>query len=410
MKYSAVVVVAALGLTPNLALAYGINMSQKGSPVRWGVDTVAFRMDPSMTEAFPNGDAYTATTMAFDAWRGLPRVPDLVLRPGAPEPRGYRNGGPTNGIYLLREWDMSPEMLAVTVVTYGSDTGEVLDADILVNGEAPWALMDESAPRDVAHYDLAAVLAHEAGHSLGLDESHTDEEATMWPQVHPGDTHQRTLSLDDEEGVIANYAGTIPEAAAGCGTASVLGGRAGSGSSLLFALGALAAMLLLARMASRKLVLRRGALAFGLCGLVAAAPFGAPASEGAAPRTGAERAAACAAESAAQARFARVFGQNAGPRTLVRGRAHRLASTWKDGFITTEYAVRDASGAEHRIELFGGEVGGIGQRFMHEELPEDGAEVVLSGEGSSVGRRWAYYRDGLVFGGSLGEGAAVRLP
>src|SRR5689334_14535168 len=225
MKSSVIsaLVLAVAGLSqPAVAFAYGISTSQSGHHLRWSVDTVAFRMDPELEALLPQAQIPAATGMAFDAWRGLPRVPDLVLRPGTPMTPGHHDGGPSNGMYLIHDWQGKPDQLAVTVVTYSGDTGRVLDADILVNANAAYGLLDESTP-DNQRYDIGAILTPEAGHSLGLDESRFHPEATMWPSVNLGDTHQRTLADDDENGVIANYESQAPLPVAGCGNASVTG-------------------------------------------------------------------------------------------------------------------------------------------------------------------------------------------
>jgi hypothetical protein len=428
MKYS--VVVAVLGLaavaSPQTAFAYGINMSESGNPLRWDRDTVAFRMDPELETSLPAGTAFGAVSMGFEAWRGLPRVPDLVLQPGKPEKAGHHGGErATNGVYLVRDWKGEPDQLAITVVTYNRSTGEIFDADILVNANASYQLLDESAPVDGAHYDLGAILTHEAGHSLGLDESETHPEATMWPLVSPGETHQRTLAEDDEQGVITNYAGSVPDAALGCGPSSVLGRPGEKSDALLSALLVLAAGLWLARTVRRQNLARR-TLAFGLGSALIVAP-----GVGSAPAAGdehADHAVASAAhghgrgpraavpgvwlpesDPAARVRIARAFGPAAATSRLVRGHAKARASAWKDGFIVTEHAVREASGAEHRFEVRGGTVGELSQRWIHDAPPPaDGDEIVL-GTDDSGRTGWAHYQGGLIFGGSLGHGPAIRI-
>jgi hypothetical protein len=170
--------------------------------------------------------------MGLDAWRGLPHVPDLVLRPGAPDHApGHHGKRATNGVYLLKQWPYEADKLAITVITYEMDTGRLLDADVLVNGETSFAVLNERAKRDpherMKTYDLPAVLTHEIGHLLGLGESDADPDATMWPYATPGETQKRTLSEDDEDGVIASYRGKAPLPASGCGALSVAGGKRG---------------------------------------------------------------------------------------------------------------------------------------------------------------------------------------
>jgi len=484
MKYSIIVALLAVAAvaSPQSAFAYGINVSENGDRLRWGVDTAVFRMEPELIEWLPEGVAHAATSMGFEAWRGLPRVPDLVLQPGTPRRPGHHGDAPTNGVYLVRDWEGEPNQLAVTVVTYSSDNGEVLDADILVNANAAYGLLDESGTPDNTRYDIGAIMTHEAGHCLGLDESDTHPEATMWPNVVPGDTHQRTLSEDDEAGAIMNYAGELPEAALGCGQASVLGRPAQRGHVWLFALALLGLMLGFARGALRRALGQR-TVAFGVGAVLTVVPslggsdasdeeasvaalsalardggehadatlahgaldaraevrlaaaralerVGTPEQQALATRLAADADAnvAAAARSAlpkllartpqhweaasnptARLRLQHALGPQADRTTLIHGRARKLAAGWQDGLIVTRHAVRDASGAEHELQVRGGEIDGVGQLWTHTAAgPVEGAEVVVSRE-IAGGKRWAYHHQGFVFGGSLGEGAAIKL-
>src|SRR5262249_13832645 len=100
------------------ARAYTINKTELGKSIRWSVDSVSLQMDSEYETYLEPGDAFAAIEMGFEAWRGLPRVPDLVIRPGHPASLGHHDGRPTNGIYLLRDWPYEKEKLAVTIVTY----------------------------------------------------------------------------------------------------------------------------------------------------------------------------------------------------------------------------------------------------------------------------------------------------
>ena len=106
MKYSALAVLICLagGLTSfaTPAQAYTINTTEVGKRIRWATDTVSLQMDSEYQRFLSPGQSYSALAMGFDAWRGLPRVPDLVIRPGLPASVGHHDGHATNGIYLLR--------------------------------------------------------------------------------------------------------------------------------------------------------------------------------------------------------------------------------------------------------------------------------------------------------------------
>ncbi|HTU59052.1 MAG TPA: hypothetical protein VMF89_11475, partial [Polyangiales bacterium] len=128
MKYrsslvSQVVLVGLVMAFSQSAHAYTINTTEVGKRIRWATDNVGLQLDPEFEEFLNPGEAYAAISMAFDAWRGLPRVPDMRIRPGAPESVGHHDGRATNGVYLLKDWPYEASKLAVTVVTYEMDTG-----------------------------------------------------------------------------------------------------------------------------------------------------------------------------------------------------------------------------------------------------------------------------------------------
>jgi hypothetical protein len=197
---------------------------------------------------------------------------------------------------------------------------------------------------------------------------------------------------------------------------------------VLFVAVALFCAALIAARGTRRMRAGRSSMAFGLCAWLCASPVFAPAAQEApnappvqqaaieAASAQAPRPLAAAARHAEDAgaagddvRLARTFGANATLRSLVRGRVEHASSVWKNGQITTVYTVRDAAGREQRLELLGGEVDGIGQRFLHAEaLPSQGDEIVVRGD-EPVAKRWAYCRDGMAFGGSLGRGPAIRI-
>jgi hypothetical protein len=81
----------------------------------------------------------------------------------------------------------------------------------------------------------------------------------------------------------------------------------------------------------------------------------------------------------------------------------------QNGLIVTQHSVRDSGGNEHSFGTLGGEVDGIGQLVSDSEPgPVDGEEVVL-GSAAQGATPWAYHRDGLLFGGWLGDGPAIRI-
>jgi hypothetical protein len=210
------------------AHAYKLKTTRTGNRVRWSEAVVTLYVDEKLEQFYGKEAVRSSLSMAADAWRGLPNTPDIVISDKAAP--GYESAQRTNGIYLMDPWPFPKEQLAVTVSTYDLD-GKMIGADVLVNAESAFAVLPdgEDHPGMVAH-DLPSVLTHEFGHVLGLDESPTDQMATMWPYIRGGDVHQRTLTDDDEQGVTDAYRGATLEAStaanSGCSQASVVGLRA----------------------------------------------------------------------------------------------------------------------------------------------------------------------------------------
>jgi hypothetical protein len=450
MKYrsalvSHVVIVGLVMAFSQSALAYTINTTEVGKRIRWASDNVSLQLDPEFESFLNPGEAYAAISMAFDAWRGLPRVPDMRIRPGTPERVGHHDGRATNGVYLLKDWPYEASKLAVTVVTYEMDTGRLLDADIVVNGQARYALLDEPVkPRTVSSYDLAAVLTHEAGHVLGLGESNDDQAATMWPYAKPDDVDKRTLAQDDEDGAMESYLGSPPEAAGGCGENSV-GGRLGSRHALGMS------FLLLTIVPLRRLSRRRRQLLLisALCGscvflmgfeLPSAASskaqgrllsienllregtrddmaqldaFETSADEELARRARSIRAQLLARPTRARMHVSSLEGKlrlsqfRGHTQTLVTGRAKLDGTVEQSGLLFTQYKVTTQNG-DRTLRVAGGVRDGIGQRVMDAELPPaDNQELVIATQPDGR-QRWAYHHQGLIFGGDLGDGPALE--
>jgi hypothetical protein len=207
MQCSSVLALAA-ALLPNLALAYTVKHTSAGAVVRWHDPHVALSVGPALRGRFGE-DAVTASEIAIDAWQGLGGpVVELTERSG-------------NTIDLASPWPYDPDLLAITETSYDDRTGRITSASIYVNPSRTFALLEEGQ-RGAREHDLGAVLTHEMGHLLGLGESDADRHATMWPRIGRGETHQRTLEADDEEGVDEVYSDAIATPMArGCQRMSV---------------------------------------------------------------------------------------------------------------------------------------------------------------------------------------------
>lgn len=220
---------------PTQAFAYALKTTEQGQPVRWQRAQIELKIDASLSDALGEEATRSALAMASDAWRGLANAPDVLIGDGSPAP--YSAEVRNNGVYLLADWPFEDDQVAMTVTTY-TLTGEILGVDILVNGERAFGMLTEEEESEGAApaHDLAAVLTHELGHALGLAHSDEDPDATMWPHIRSGETHQRTLSEDDEQGILEAYAApmTVAKTAMAC---SAVGPGVGGSSGLMAMIG-----------------------------------------------------------------------------------------------------------------------------------------------------------------------------
>lgn len=226
-KLSMVLCVAAVLGLPMKASAFALKTTEAGRPVRWQHSRVELRIDPRLEAAFGAEAVKRAAVVAGEAWRGLANAPDVVIADGAPAP--YDTEQRNNGIYLLAEWPYDHDQVAMTVTSY-TPGGEIVGVDILVNGQRSFEMLPEPS-NGAPQHDLAAVLTHEVGHALGLAHSEEDPDATMYPRIAAGETHQRTLSADDEAAIMEAYAAAMPVATTSEARVAACTAVAGNGGS-----------------------------------------------------------------------------------------------------------------------------------------------------------------------------------
>ncbi len=405
---------------PLPARAYSLKKTDSGAQIRWSQDAVAIRLAPyshSKLGLDPE-NLRAATVMAAEAWRGYDGVPDVIVKSGEPASRGHHGENPTNGIYVLEDWPYEKKQLAITLITYRKASGKLLDVDILINPDARLELFPEgedAGPEDA--FDVAAVLTHEMGHVLGLGESDADPMATMWPTITCAELHKRSVEEDDEAGVITAYSGNCPdilEDAAGCGKMSVARGASRPSSALI----PLMAMLLLWLICRRRLALNKQCMLALACGSALCLPSpehpASPRVIGQGPQL--ELASSTPASSliashprsypVAADRLRALMG---GASRAHRGIARRLETSNENGMFWTRYRVTTAAHEQVDLRLPGGTINGITQRVGEGALPADGEELVVVPRPDNA-PGWAHYRNGQIYGGSLGHGPAIQSP
>ncbi|MBX3233936.1 MAG: matrixin family metalloprotease [Labilithrix sp.] len=233
---------ASFALTTSDANAYSVKKTTKGELVHWEVDRVAFTIDPSVEANVATAEE--ATKVAMQSWSGTVGAPDIqVAKLDASSPTA-----PTfdrkNGVFFMPGgYEPAGRALAITVLTYDNASGKILDADVVFNGAYAFEVLphegttkttkgaalvgdvvehDEHDAGDLSLvYDLHHVVAHELGHSLGMNDEMGVHDALMYRYTAPNDPSIREPADDDITGLSELYANNAPADANGCGSATV---------------------------------------------------------------------------------------------------------------------------------------------------------------------------------------------
>jgi MYXO-CTERM domain-containing protein len=223
------------------AFVRGKTPAPHNKPLFWKATSVPFVLDAAGSDDLPFDTVAPIVRRALARWSdqgcSYLELRDEGVRPGLGV--AYTRGGANVNavVWLERNWIGARSATAYTTITYVPDTGQMLDADIAMNGVDFRFSAQDIGVRD--RIDVEAVVTHEAGHFVGLDHSAVPG-ATMGPAINFGDIFQRDLADDDREGLCAVYAlGTEPPVTPPGGGCHTGGGHAGG-------VGAMAMLLLVA--------------------------------------------------------------------------------------------------------------------------------------------------------------------
>jgi len=318
---------------------------------RWKQSSVTVSVEDSVDLLGGEGEAFEAVVKAATAWQNAPGIlPTLVVQRGPNDPIGYRRDGRNrNTVRFAPDGDpLANGALAITVITFDAHAKEILDADVVLNGEHGFSFFDHDARDEgMTTYDLQNVLTHELGHLLGLGEDMTDVDATMYAFSQPGETGKRDLEVVDKDSIAALYDEEFDsDMQGGCGGAAIAGYEGEAWVWAALGLGALG--FAMRRRATRNVALSSSAL--GALLVCVGASTSTPSSDAGVAYLGADESLPMTVQSA--------------------------SSAWENGVIVTSLSLRgvDADRVAHdvTVKALGGQVGELIQVVGHVLPPQVG--------------------------------------
>ena len=175
-------------------------------------------------------DIEEAVDLAFEEWENADcngEPPNLIFQPlqsSNCQRAEYNCEGNVNTIAFLAPWrdacreaGYDPDAFAVTIVWYNTSTGEILDADMMINdmpasqftAGGPYANCPETGCPPAmgvspGSADLRNIVTHEIGHFIGIGHSEVPE-ATMVASASRESVDKRSLAPDDIAAVCTIY-------------------------------------------------------------------------------------------------------------------------------------------------------------------------------------------------------------
>jgi MYXO-CTERM domain-containing protein len=210
---------------------------EEGAPLEWQNPCLSYAIDSRGSQWMTNDDIEKAVDLAFKAWEnadcgGAP--PNLIFKPLPPSTckrAEYNCSGNVNTIAFLNPWKdecsaaeepgYDSNAFAVTIVWHDTRTGEILDADMMINDQlssrrnagGPYAICPPTGCTG-NDADLGSIVTHEAGHFIGIghcnpidpdDPNDPCVQATMFSRAERDSVNKRTLAPDDIDAVCTIY-------------------------------------------------------------------------------------------------------------------------------------------------------------------------------------------------------------
>jgi hypothetical protein len=211
-----------------------LKRTDDGKLQRWAPGRLRVVLDPSLRRVSP--EAPERVIRSFGTWLGAAsELPDIEFVHGqAPRPGVLRDGKNTVS-YAPITLEGHGRELGITVTYWDRASGEIVEADIVLNSAHRLALLDDDIEGPDARpscmgedgrceqgFDFESVVAHEIGHFFGLGEDHVARTATMFYCQSPCEVHKRSVEPSDTSPLAKLYANGVvtTSQASGCAKSS----------------------------------------------------------------------------------------------------------------------------------------------------------------------------------------------
>jgi len=208
---------------------------------RWEQSEITVLFDSSLGQLGPEIEQMVRDS--FLTWEGTgAAVPHITFERTSGAVASLRPDGKSAVMVAPIEFEGHESDLAITIGFSNPNTGEVSEADIVINSKHVFSAVQhqeaiqsgkltssESNPEDQESctgsldaracgdsYDLSNVLTHEVGHFYGLGENYDDTRATMFSCTSACEIHKRDLETVDADALIELYAAPKERIPDGC--------------------------------------------------------------------------------------------------------------------------------------------------------------------------------------------------
>lgn len=178
-----------------------------GTCLWWKQRSVPYLVHEACSPDVPLGTCLEAVRDSFAAWTE-PACSDFTFVESGTTARtdvGFDqknwNDNVNLVIWIESGWRHERSAIALTTTTYDTANGEIVDADVELNGEGYTFTVAGPA---LTITDIQNTLVHEAGHMLGLDHS-INRSSSMFAEAAPGEIKKRDLFQDDIDGLCFVY-------------------------------------------------------------------------------------------------------------------------------------------------------------------------------------------------------------